>query len=69
METIIPEDILIDKIKSANKGELIYDCICPHCKKQINEVKFYPYTWDQDNAEVTYAGICPCCDKILYMQD
>lgn len=68
MKTIIPEEIFIKCIKSANNGDLQAEGVCPECEKMI-KFKYYPYEWDPRDSTVTYMGICPECGKPIYVFD
>ena len=68
MRTLIPEEIFIECVKSANNGDLQSDGICPHCEKMI-KFKYYPYEWEPGDSTVTYVGICPECGNSIYVRD
>ena len=64
--TVIPEDIFRYRIKEVDNINHIWKCSCD-CG--IVSVPFHPYAWDPENNEVVYMGICPKCNKVVYVRD
>lgn len=56
----IPEDW---EFIENNKSETICSC------GNLVEVEYFPYSFDKENNEVHYIGICPKCGDFIYFCD
>lgn len=61
---VIPEEAFVSRIKMLHKSYVI----CDSCAKTIGTT-FYPYGYDIENHDVWYIGMCPDCEKVMYVRD
>lgn len=65
MEKVIPIDILEDRLKHPIPTNIV----CHKCKEVKEGLYAHPYAYDEENAEVIYAVLCPKCKEVYFIRD
>lgn len=61
---LIPEEVLIDRLRFPIKGSMVCNCGKIH-----EDIMCYPYAWDEEEREVIYASYCDNCRELMYTRD
>lgn len=65
MEKVIPIDVLEYRLNHPIPANII----CHKCKEIKEGLYAHPYAYDEENAEVIYAVLCPKCKEVYFIRD